>query len=391
MFDPDEIPELKQSIKDCALTDRKLLDDLRLEVLKLKANVRVIRPRTTTAVSLVASDGGNNKLVYDPFYFQLVRVVDSNGNKLCLDIISPTTDTDVLSARQFDGNGNPKTALGRLMKDLQCKTLNDLSPMIPKGEKMRNKPDEVSKSWVLTYRDLCEWAVLYDKICYTRFATNTLIVRDGLLRSKIFNYHVSTKRAFFIEMIENINQAIEEAYKKDKVKIFLVGLAKHSQVLSRYSLVMQLEDAFPKGEPRYTRVPLEIEEKSYTWKEFIWRPNEDLQGQEINKFSMGHMYLVRFGKLIGDPIWAVDLLPSQSNSDSEIFGYLLADSANGFPVPYYPLCLQRAHEHAQIVGFDMDILQDEVVRAIKEILPIDRQQIIDYQIFNVDHSQNRYE
>lgn len=391
MFDPEEIPDLKKSIRDCAHSDRKLLDDLRSEVIQLKTNVRVIKPRTTTTVSLVASDGGNNKLVYDPFYFQLVRVVDSNGNKLCLDTISPTTDTDVISARQFNKNGNPVTALGRLMKDLGCDTLNKLSPMIPSGKKMRENPDQISKSWVLTYRDLCEWAVLYDKICYTRFATNTLIVRDGLLRSKIFNYITSTKRPLFIEMINKMNHAIEEAYKRDKVRIYLVGLAKHSQVLSRYSLVMQLEDVIPKGEPRYARVPFEIEEKSYTWKEFIWRPDDDKSDQEINKFSMGHLYLVRFGKLNSDPMWAVDLLPTQSSSDAEIFGYLLADSINGFPVPHYPLCLQRAHEHAQVVGFDMDILQDEVIKAMKEILPEDKREIIDHQVFNSDQSLNRYE
>lgn len=391
MFDPEEIPDLKKSIRDCAHSDRKLLDDLRSEVVQLKSFVRVIKPRSTTTVSLVASDGGNNKLVYDPFYFQLVRVVDSNGNKLCLDTISPTTDTDVISSRQFDKGGKPLTALGRLMKDLGCDTLNALSPMIPTGKKMRENPSQISKSWVLTYRDLCEWAVLYDKICYTRFATNTLVVRDGLLRSKIFNYITKTKTPLFVEMINKMNHAIEEAYKRDKVKIYLVGLAKHSQVLSRYSLVMQLEDVIPKGDPRYVRVPFEIEEKSYTWKEFIWRPDDEKEGQEINKFSMGHLYLVRFGKFNSDPMWAVDLLPNQSSSDSEIFGYLLADSINGFPIPHYPLCLQRAHEHAQVVGFDMDILQDEVIKAMKEILPEDKREIIDHQVFNSDQSLNRYE
>ena len=391
MFDPDEIPRLKASIMHCALLDRKLLDDLRDEVQLLKSNVRVIKPRSSTTVSLVASDGGNNKLVFDPFYFQLVRVVDSNGNKLCLDIISPTTDTDILSSLQFNGNGDPITALGRLMKDLDCLTLNDLSPMIPKGEKIRNNPNEVSKSWVLTYRDLCEWAVLYDKICHTRFATNTLIVRDGLLRSKIFSYRSSTKRALFMEMIKNITVAIDDAYKKDRIKIYLVGLAKHSQVLSRYSLAMQLENVFNKGEPRYARVPFELELNSYTWKEFIWKSDDESGTEEVNKFSMGHLYLVRFGKLESDPVWAIDLLPDQSKMDSEIFGYLLADSMNGFPVPYYPLCLQKAHEHAQVVGFDMDILQDEVIRAMKEILPDEKKGIIDYQVFNYDQSQKRYE
>jgi hypothetical protein len=277
------------------------------------------------------------------------------------------------------------------MKDLDCTTLNQLSPMIPSGIKIREQPDQISKSWVLTYRDLCEWAVLYDKICYTRFSTNTLIVRDGLLRSKLFNYISPTKTALFIKMIDNINLAIKNAYLNDKVRIYLVGLAKHSQVLSRYSLVMELENIIPKGDPRYTRVPLDLEQKSYTWKEFIWNENTNDDSREINKFSMGHLYLVRFGRLKSDPIWAVDLLPSQSKFDSEIFGYLLADSINGFPVSHYPLCLQKAHEHAQVVGFDMNILQDEVIKAIKEILPEDKKEVIDHQVFNSDQSQKRYE
>ncbi|HWB25842.1 MAG TPA: hypothetical protein VG738_10195 [Chitinophagaceae bacterium] len=385
MFDPEEIPDLKNSIRDCAHSDRKLLDDLLQEVKLIKTTVKTIKPRTTTSISLVASDGGNNKLVYDPFYFQLVRVVDSNGSKLCLDIVSPTTDTDVLSKRQFNSDGSPKTKLGRLMNDLNCETLNDISTMIPKGEVVRQHPDLVSPSWVLTYRDLCEWAVLYDKICYTRFSTNTLIVRDGLLRSKLFSQDL------FVQMMEKIIMSINRAYDQDKVRVFLVGLAKHSQVLSRYALVMHLEDVFPKGEPRFAKIDKEIERKSYTWKEFIRKDKEDIEeGGEKNKFSMGDMYLVRFGKMTGDPVWAVDLLFNQSNNDIEIFGYLLADAINGFPVPFYPLCLQKAHEHAQVVDFDMDILQNEVIDAIKGLLPSNKKSIIDEQVFNSDKSQNRY-
>ena len=389
MFDPEELPQIKQSIIDCAIVDRKLLDDLRSETLQMKPNVRVIKPRSITTFSLVATDGTNNKLVYNPFHFQLIRVVDSNGNNLCLDTITPTTDTDLLSQRQFDERGNPKTALGVLMKDLSCTTLNDLSPMIPSGKKMRERPTEISKSWVFTYRDLCEWAVLYHKICYDGFNSNTVVLKDGLLRSKIFKY--VNKRPLFIEMMQRINAAIDEAYSKKKVKIYFVGLAKHSQVLSRYSLAMQLENIFPAGEPRYAKVPEEMESKSYVWKEYMKKIDgeEEEQDREVNKYSMGDLYLVRFGKKDGDPIWAIDVLNSQTTAEAEIFGYLYMDTLDGFPTPHYPACLQRALEYAQVVDFDLDILQDEVVKAVKELLPHDKKDIIDYQTFSNSSITNR--
>lgn len=385
MFDPEEIPELKASVKECAISDKKLLDDLLKEVMLIKSNVKVIQPYSVTSISLVASDGGNNKLVFDPFYFQLVRVVDSNGCKLCLDTVSPTTDTDILSMKQFEADKNPKTALGYLMRDLKCETLNDLSPMIPKGSTVRNEPEKISQSWVLRYRDLCEWAVLYFKICYTRFATNTLIVRDGLLRTKSFRGNL------FEEMGKKIELAIAKAQQQDRIKIFLVGLAKHSAVLTRYSLAMQIEDIFPKGEARYASIPREIEEKSYSWKEIIRKTDEELMmGGEGNKFNIGNPYIVRFGKMTGDPVWAVDVFHSQINFESQIFGYLLADAINGFPVPFYPLCLQKAHEHAQIVDFDMDILQLAVTDALRNLLPDHKKNIVDEQVFNTDKSLNRY-
>src|SRR5947208_4409544 len=133
MFDPEVIPELKRSINECAQADRKLLDNLREEVRSFASEVRVIKPRSTTAVSLVASDGGNNKLVFDPFYVQLVRVVDSYGKQHLLDAVSPTSDTDKLSAKHLDSNATAKTALGRLMKDMVVRKIHPPSHMLQEG------------------------------------------------------------------------------------------------------------------------------------------------------------------------------------------------------------------------------------------------------------------
>src|SRR2546421_3365267 len=128
MFDGQSFPEIRDAIRECTVDQRNLLDDIRADVRGLSSSVRTIQPRTTTSISLVASDGGNNKLVFDPFYVQLVRVVDSYGKQHLLDAVSPTMDTDKLSARQFSSDGSATTALGRLMADLGVRDLHALSP-----------------------------------------------------------------------------------------------------------------------------------------------------------------------------------------------------------------------------------------------------------------------
>src|SRR2546422_6618384 len=137
MFDGQSLPEIRDAIRECTIDQQRLLEEIRADVRGLSPSVRAIQPRTTTSISLVASDGGNNKLVFDPFYVQLVRVVDSYGKQHLLDAVSPTSDTDKVSLKHLDSTGNPRTALGRLMKDLGVKTLHELSHMIPEGRAVR--------------------------------------------------------------------------------------------------------------------------------------------------------------------------------------------------------------------------------------------------------------
>jgi hypothetical protein len=60
---------------------------------------------------------------------------------------------------------------------------------------------------------------------------------------------------------------------------------------------------------------------------------------EEPKFVAGTMHLVRFGAHQGDPIWPVDIFDPQAERAAEVFGYLLRDAIDGFPVPLYPRCL----------------------------------------------------
>ena len=160
MIDPQSRAELKREISDRMIADRALLDQLRTEIRPLRTQVRRIQPRTTTSISLVGTDGGNNRLEFDPFLVQLIRVVDSSNNEYCLEAITPTTSVSELSRRQFDGDGNPRTALGEMMAYVNVNELTDLSHMI-----RRNDDDRPSSpSWVQVYRELIEWAILFSII-----------------------------------------------------------------------------------------------------------------------------------------------------------------------------------------------------------------------------------
>jgi hypothetical protein len=371
MFGPDKLPEIRRLIRERTAEDSRLLEQVLAEAEELRGQYVIIRPRSTTAISLVASDGGNNRVDFNPFYLQVVRVVDSYGVEQFLDVVSPTTNTDDLSRKHLDAG----TPLGKMMECLGVSRLADLSPMLPAEPR--------SASWPLTYRDICEWAVLWDLIKNTSFTTDTLIVRDGLLRSKIF---AGTR---FIDLYDDIRDAITATKRDRKRDIFLVGIAKHSSVLSRYELAMTVSNLLPAGNPLYAPVPKSMQDEVYSWDEYTRAP-DDLSTGELPKFNIGSMHFVRFGNRTGDPVWTVDLLHDQREQAQKIFGSLLADAVAGFPIPFYPLCLQQADLHAQVVDLDLQIVKDELVDAIREQLPSERRPAFDGLQMATDVTGRRY-
>src|SRR5687768_13428373 len=102
VIDADSQRALKQQVLDRIVEDRVVLERLRAEVRPLRDGVRRIQPRSTTAVSLVGTDGGDNSIPFDPFLIELVRIVDSSSNEYCLEAITPTTPMGELAARHLD-------------------------------------------------------------------------------------------------------------------------------------------------------------------------------------------------------------------------------------------------------------------------------------------------
>ena len=381
MIDPNSRRRLRDEIATRMRDDLVLLDTLREEIRPLRDRARRIQARTTTAISLVGTDGGNNRLQFDPFLVQLVRVVDSSNNEYCLQAVTPSTSVAALGAAQFDREGRPRTPLGAMMDYLSVSSLDQLSHMIRRNDDGR----PTSPSWIQVYRELVEWATLFSIIRSKDFGTDTLIVADGLLRSKVFAGDL------FRRYLHGINEGIEMHLQRSRRHIYLVGVAKQSKVLDRYRLAMALEGVLTTDYPAYVEIPRDIEEKAYVWSEYARGDDREMENAEINKFVGGKMFFVKFGNGRRDPVWPIDIYHEQAEEAQTILGYMLSDAIEGFPVPFYPRCLQKAHENAALVDFDLDILQDDVFEGIRAVLAGEAPALDIFRLQDADPARLRYQ
>ncbi|WP_437999824.1 hypothetical protein WMF26_07950 [Sorangium sp. So ce185] len=92
MIDPESMAQLRKQLRARMVEDRRFLEELRAEVRSGLGDARRIMARPATAVSFVGTDGGNNRIEFDPFMAQLIRFVDSSNNEYCLDVITLTTE-----------------------------------------------------------------------------------------------------------------------------------------------------------------------------------------------------------------------------------------------------------------------------------------------------------
>lgn len=111
----------------------------------------------------------------------------------------------------------------------------------------------------------------------------------------------------------------------------------------------------------------------------------------MNKYVGGKLFFVKFGNRPRDPIWPVDVFVPQVEHAPVILGAMLGDAVQGFPVPVYPRCLQRAHENAALVDFDFDQLQDQIFAGIRDILGDEAPALDTFRLQDADPALRRYE
>jgi hypothetical protein len=83
------------------------------------------------------------------------------------------------------------------------------------------------------------------------------------------------------------------------------------------------------------------------------------------------LFLVKFGDAPLDPVWPVDIAEWDLGNVEQILGRLCFDAQQGFPIPDYPMCIQRAHDLAQLKGLEISILQDLLVDGMTQELTED--------------------
>lgn len=364
-----DLKSIREKILGAYRTDDPLLQRFREHARLLAANVRPLKRHAINSVAFVASDGGDNRLVFNPACIELVRVADSRGIECALDVLASSCTPEEIDRR---GRAECPEAVGplvRLCSDLRT-PVSGLSNVVHAiGE-----PGKATGA-VQAYRDIVEWAVLYDLICDPRlqWGSDTILVREGLLRS------ISFKWTIFPLLDRRIREGVE-AQKRRNIDISIVGVAKKSAVLGRLAVALELEGVFHKDYPCYAEVPREVEAACYNyereWLETLetlsdaaeGASKKDGDGSVGGYLSMGRLFLVKFGDRPMDPVWPVDVASWQVDDAPRILGQLTGDAQQGFPIPDFPMCIQRAHEHAKLSGMEIKVLQDTLLQGITSTL-----------------------
>jgi hypothetical protein len=378
-----DLDELRAKVAAAYKADDPVLQKFRTYARRLREKIKPLRSYSVNAVSFVSADGGDNRLSFNPATVELIRVVDSRGNQCVLDAIASTATLQEIEERTSSASPNVVRPLERLCNDLG-QPLNKLSYLI----RSMGQPGK-STGAMRCYRDIVEWAVLYDLICNPglQWGTDTIIVRDGLLRTKSFT------REVFPQIDQRLRRGTEE-HAKQNVAVSIVGVAKQSAVLGRLAVALELEAAFHRDFPCYVQVDQDIEEDCYnfdrTWLLTYETSEPDDTGKRLYQ-ALGRMFLVKFGDRPLDPVWPVDLAEWQIPAVDKILGQLTVDAQQGFPIPDYPMCIQRAHDFAKISGLEVEILQDLLLEGMSQSLtPEQAERLLRFKHFGQSLAGLRY-
>ena len=356
--------ELKAKMVQAVEKEAAQVDELRREVQSL--TVRKLDHRPCKTVAPLATDGGENRLTFEPLNLEIIRVVDSEGDELVQEVIAISEDDSV-----FREMSKRLPVMRRLLGAMEIQ-FDDLSYLLGRSKTSEVERTSDNRGRVRAFRDILEWAVLLD-LASKDWPVDVLLLRDGLLRTK------TLKRETFPKMDAAFRRIFEGQAAPGKRKVFLLGVAKSSAVLSKLSLAMLLERTFDRDYPCYAEVPPELEAKCYNYdRTWLDTSVDRSDGRRQLYQSFGRLHLVKLGSSPDSPVLPVDVpvwLPN--NRKQEVLEYLVNDALDTFPVLGYPSALQRAHDHAVLTGLEMTVLGDLMTDSLRDHMDVSlRERII---------------
>ena len=341
--------DLKARMGTAVEQEASQVEDLRREARTL--TVRKLDHRPCKTVAPLATDGGENRLSFEPLNLEIIRVVDSEGTDLIQEIV-PISEDDSMFREMTERHG----VMRRFLEVLDI-GFDDLSYLLGGQHRDETKTRYDMRARVRHFRDILEWAVLLD-LALKDWPVEVLLLRDGLLRTK------SVKRETFPKLDRAFRNVFEGQATAGRRRVYLLGVAKTSAVLSKLSLAMMLEGTFDRDYPCFAEVPKELEAKCYNYDRWLETSSSDDEAQSYESF--GRLHLVKLGSSPDSPILPVDVpvwLPSYRKQ--EVLEYLVNDARDTFPIVGYPGALQRAHDHAVLTGLEMTVLGDLMTDALQ--------------------------
>jgi len=295
-------------------------------------NVRELNYRERYAIAPVATDGGQNRISFEPLNIEIIRVVDSEGTEHVQKIVPLSLEAEYLE------NLFEEVPVLREFLDRVGVTYEQLSYLLPK--KGKDREDKDARGVIKVLRDILEWAVLLH-MAWNPGRVKLLLLRDGLLRTK----------AIRKDIVPRISESFREAYERNDT--LLAGIAKRSKVLNYLSVALVLERTFEKDYPCFCEVPRDLEAEAYNFDK-TW----------IEGASFGRLHLAKLSSSKDSVILPVDIPEWLLHRRKEILEYLVGVSEISFPVVGYPYPLIKAHENAVLHGLEMEVLTEYVADGI---------------------------
>jgi len=348
--------ELRDKMGEAVKAEIHLIEAMRKAVRKLQ--VKKLGERPCRTIAPVATDAGENRLSFEPLNIEIIRVVDSNGTDLVQSVIPLSAEDSI-----FESYVDNIPVLKKLLQMLGGISFNELSFLVGNSSKDSEKHSDL-RGQVRAFRDIVEWAVVLD-LASRDWPTDVLLLRDGLLRTKIF------KRKTFPLLDEAFRNIFSSQSKSGKHKVYMLGVAKRSAVISKLSLALLLEGTFDKDYSCYLEVPKELEAQCYNF-DRTWLDTAEDEKDKANKLyqSFGRLHLVKLSAMRNSPVLPVDIpvwLPVKERQI--VLEYLSHDALSTFPTIGYPHSLQKAHEYAVMNGLEMTALADIMVDHLMKSMP----------------------